>query len=215
MYEIDEQREELQIQEKYEELLAACKQIKKLTPQEEEDIFRAYAIAKQAHNGTRRKSGEPYIFHPLAVALIAVKEIGLGPIAVICALLHDVVEDTEITLDNIRMLFGDRVATLVEHETAPASDHLTWREKRTIQVEQLASASYDCKVVAIGDKLSNLRGITRDCRLYGDATWKLFHAPNGKDDIEWYYRSMGEALRDLSETLAYKEFVWLLELTFG
>ena len=75
MYEIDEQREELQIQEKYEELLSACRQIKTLTPQEEEDIFRAYAIAKKAHNGTRRKSGEPYIFHPLAVALIAVKEV--------------------------------------------------------------------------------------------------------------------------------------------
>jgi hypothetical protein len=51
--------------------------------------------------------------------------------------------------------------------------------------------------------------------LYGDATWKLFHAPNGKADIEWYYRSIGEALHDLSGTLVYKEFAWLLELTFG
>lgn len=162
MYEIDEQREELQIQEKYEELLAACKQIKKLTPQEEEDIFRAYAIAKQAHNGTRRKSGEPYIFHPLAVALIAVKEIGLGPIAVICALLHDVVEDTEITLDNIRMLFGDRVATIVDGVTK-IEDVMELHESESKQAENyrkiLLSMCGDAYVIFLKlcDRLHNMR----------------------------------------------------------
>lgn len=162
MYEIDEQREELQIQEKYEELLAACRQIKKLTPQEEEDIFRAYAIAKQAHSGTRRKSGEPYIFHPLAVALIAVKEVGLGPIAVICALLHDVVEDTEITLENIRMLFGDRVATIVDGVTK-IEDVIELHQSESKQAENyrkiLLSMCRDAYVIFLKlcDRLHNMR----------------------------------------------------------
>ena len=162
MYEIDEQREELQIQEKYEELLEACRQIKMLTPQEEEDIFRAYAIAKQAHNGTRRKSGEPYIFHPLAVALIAVKEVGLGPIAVICALLHDVVEDTEITLDSIRMLFGDRVATIVDGVTK-IKDVIELHQSESKQAENyrkiLLSMCRDAYVIFLKlcDRLHNMR----------------------------------------------------------
>src|SRR5574344_357577 len=109
--------EDEQITAKYEELFAVCKERRNLTQQEEDDILRAFNVARQAHDGTRRKSGEPYIFHPLAVALIAVKEIGLGPIAVICALLHDVVEDTDITLDQIRLLFGDRVALIVDGVT--------------------------------------------------------------------------------------------------
>lgn len=116
-YVIDEKREEQEIQAKYDELLEACRKIYPITQEQEDEIFRAFQLAKTAHAGTRRKSGEPYIFHPLAVALIAVKEVGLGPIAVVCALLHDVVEDTNITLDEIRTIFGDRVAVIVDGVT--------------------------------------------------------------------------------------------------
>lgn len=116
-YVIDEVREEQEIQARFDELMEACRQQKKLTRDERSQIVRAFQIAKKAHAGTRRKSGEPYIFHPLAVALIAVKEVGLGPIAVVCALLHDVVEDTEISLDELRMVFGDRVAKIVDGVT--------------------------------------------------------------------------------------------------
>lgn len=106
-----------QIQHKYEELIAACKQRIALSPKDEDEIHRAFIMARDAHNGVRRKSGEPYIFHPLAVAQIAVEEVGLGATAAICALLHDVVEDTEIGLDQIRLLFGDRVALIVDGVT--------------------------------------------------------------------------------------------------
>ena len=175
----------------------------------------AAKFAIVAHRGTeRRGKGYPYILHPMEAAAI-VATVTSDPEMLAAAVLHDTVEDTDVTLEQIREKFGDRVALLVQHETAPESNHLTWREKRAMQVEQLALAPYDSKVVAIGDKLSNLRGIARDYHLYGDATWKLFHAPGGKTDVEWYYRSLGDALSDLSETLAYKEFVWLLELTFG
>jgi myo-inositol-1(or 4)-monophosphatase len=107
------------------------------------------------------------------------------------------------------------VAELVQHETEPSDESLTWREKKTAQLSQLANAPFDSKVVALGDKLSNMRGIAWDYRKVGDEVWKLFHAPNGKSDVEWYYRSLANALAELKETLAYQEFVNLLEEVFG
>ena len=114
---MDEIPEELLVKQKYDELVATCKANQQLTTEDEDNIFRAFTIASNAHSDTRRKSGELYIFHPLAVAQIAVEEVGLGPIAVVCALLHDVVEDTDITLETIRAVFGDRVARIVDGVT--------------------------------------------------------------------------------------------------
>lgn len=162
MYVIDEAREERDIQAKYEELIEACRFLKPLSPDEEAGIFRAYQIAKRAHAGTRRKSGEPYIFHPLAVALIAVKEVGLGPIAVICALLHDVVEDTEITLEELRMVFGDRVARIVDGVTK-INDVMVLQQSASKQAENyrkiLLSMCNDPYVIFLKlcDRLHNMR----------------------------------------------------------
>lgn len=114
---MDEIPEELLVKQKYDELVATCKANQQLTTEDEDNIFRAFTIASNAHSDTRRKSGELYIFHPLAVAQIAVEEVGLGPIAVVCALLHDVVEDTDITLETLRAVFGDRVARIVDGVT--------------------------------------------------------------------------------------------------
>lgn len=161
-YVIDEVREEREIQERYEELIAACRDLKSLTRQEEAQILRAFQLAKTAHAGTRRKSGEPYIFHPLAVALIAVKEVGLGPIAVVCALLHDVVEDTEITLEELRMLFGDRVATIVDGVTK-IDDVMVMQQAESKQAENyrkiLLSMCNDAYVIFLKlcDRLHNMR----------------------------------------------------------
>ena len=162
MYTIDEKREEREIKAKYNELIKACRALKTLTPEEESDIFRAFQMAKKAHAGTRRKSGEPYIFHPLAVALIAVKEVGLGPIAVISALLHDVVEDTDITLDEIRMVFGDRVATIVDGVTK-IEDVMLLQQTESKQAENyrkiLLSMCNDAYVIFLKlcDRLHNMR----------------------------------------------------------
>ena len=162
MYEIDEAREELEIQAKYYELIAACRDLKPLTADEEAGILRAYRMAKSAHAGTRRKSGEPYIFHPLAVALIAVKEVGLGPIAVISALLHDVVEDTDITLDELRMVFGERVATIVDGVTK-IDDVMVIQQAESKQAENyrkiLLSMCNDAYVIFLKlcDRLHNMR----------------------------------------------------------
>ena len=162
MYTIDEEREEQDIQSRYEELVEACRSIKDLSSAEEADILRAFSVAKKAHEGTRRKSGEPYIFHPLAVALIAVREVGLGPIAVICALLHDVVEDTDITLDELRVLFGDRVARIVDGVTK-IEDVMILQQSESKQAENyrkiLLSMCNDPYVIFLKlcDRLHNMR----------------------------------------------------------
>ena len=131
------------------------------------------------------------------------------------AILHDTVEDTDVTIEQIRERFGDRVAMLVQNETAPMDENMTWREKKTAQLKQLTDAPYDSKIVALGDKFSNLSGIALDYRQIGDEVWKRFHAPNGKPDVEWYYRSLAEALSELSDKQAYKEYLKLLEEVFG
>ena len=176
---------------------------------------KAVKFAVEAHQGTeRRGKGYPYIVHPMEAAAI-VATISNDQELLAAAILHDTVEDTDVTIEQIREQFGDRVAELVQHETAPLDENMTWREKKTVQVHQLVSAPYDSKVVALGDKLSNMYGIAIDYRRVGDEVWKLFHAPNGKSDVEWYYRSLGEALSELSDTLAYQKFVALLEEVFG
>ena len=164
-YVIDEAREARDIQARYEELITACRELKPLTSSEEAQILRAFQIARKAHDGTRRKSGEPYIFHPLAVALIAVKEVGLGPIAVICALLHDVVEDTDITLDELRMVFGDRVATIVDGVTK-IDDVMVMQQAESKQAENyrkiLLSMCDDAYVIFLKlcDRLHNMRTLS-------------------------------------------------------
>lgn len=184
-------------------------------PLETSFFDKAVKFAVDAHSGTeRRAKGYPYIIHPMEAAAI-VASMTTDQEMLAAAVLHDTVEDTDVTLEQIRELFGDRVAALVQHETAPLDRSLTWRERKTIQVEKLKSAPLDSKIVALGDKLSNIQGIALDYRQIGDEVWSRFHAPNGKSDVEWYYRSLAEALSELSNTIAYQEFVSMMEEVFG
>ena len=111
-YTMNEEEEKKEILRKYRALLRALKP--KLKPGSKEQVRVAFEIAAEAHKTTRRKSGEPYILHPLAVAMICVEEIGLGVRSTICALLHDTVEDTDITLDMIEREFGAEIAKIVD-----------------------------------------------------------------------------------------------------
>ncbi len=174
---------------------------------------RAATFAIEAHRSTeRRGKGFPYIIHPMEAATI-VATITSDPEVLAAAILHDTVEDTNVTVEQIESLFGPRVARMVNTETADKS--LSWRERRQLQMERFAAADRDSQIVAIGDKLSNLRAIAIDYRSMGDALWSRFHAPDGKADIEWYYRGLCAALSALADTPPYREFVSLLEITFG
>ena len=101
------------IKEKWEELLQSCTKICK-NDEDWEFIKRAFFLAKEAHGGVRRRSGEPYLLHPIAVAKIVVDEIGLGVKSVVAALLHDVVEDTEYTVEDMERIFGPKIAKMVD-----------------------------------------------------------------------------------------------------
>ena len=111
-YTMNEEEEKKEILRKYRALLRALKP--KLKPGNKEQVRLAFEIAAEAHKTMRRKSGEPYILHPLAVAMICVEEIGLGVRSTICALLHDTVEDTDITLEMVSREFGPEIAKIVD-----------------------------------------------------------------------------------------------------
>ncbi len=111
-YTMNEEEEKKEILRKYRALLRALKT--KLKPGNKAQIREAFEMAAEAHKNMRRKSGEPYILHPLAVSMICVEEIGLGVRSTICALLHDTVEDSDITLDMVSREFGPEIAKIVD-----------------------------------------------------------------------------------------------------
>jgi guanosine-3',5'-bis(diphosphate) 3'-pyrophosphohydrolase len=132
-----------------------------LNDDDRKDIRRAFELATKAHVEQRRKSGEPYILHPIEVARICVEEIGLGPTAVVCALLHDVVEDTDVSLKSIHDEFGDRVALIVDGLTKLDSLHDSESPQAENLSKVLRAMIADVRVVLIkmADRLHNLRTI--------------------------------------------------------
>lgn len=145
------------IQSAYRKLLKSIKS--RMDDVDRRNIRQAYEIAVDAHSKQRRKSGEPYILHPIEVARICSEEIGLGPTAIVAALLHDVVEDTNVTLEDIRNKFGEKIANIVDGLTKLKSDF----NPTTAQAENfkkvLSTLIYDVRVVLIkmADRMHNMR----------------------------------------------------------
>ena len=180
-------------------------------------LDRAIIFAVRAHAGTeRRGKGFPYIVHPMeAVEIVATMTPDQELLA--AAVLHDTVEDTDVTIEQIRTEFGERVASFVAAESdephqRPDSVE-NWHDRKQAAINRIARASRDAKIVALGDKLSNMRAIARDYALQGDALWDLFHAKDPKDH-EWHYRGLADALSELQDTFAYKEFENLINQVF-
>ena len=182
-------------------------------------LDKAIEFAVRAHHNTeRRGKGFPYIVHPLeAVAIVATITPDQELLA--AAALHDVVEDTEFTLADLRREFGERVARMVEWESDKfidgRSEEDSWRDRKQAAIDRLAAAPRDAKIVAMGDKLSNMRAIARDYDQLGDKLWERFHAPGGRVDHEWHYRGLAQSLSDLAGTPAFTEFVRLIRHVFG
>ena len=181
-------------------------------------VDRAILFAVKAHSGTeRRGKGFPYVIHPMeAMAIVAT--ITPDPELLAAAALHDTVEDTDITLDVLRAEFGERVAKLVADEsdvfTEGKSEEETWHQRKKAAIDRLARAPHDAKIVALGDKLSNMRAIARDYAAQGDALWNIFHAKDPKNH-EWHYRGLADALRELQDTPAFQEFEQLINQVFA
>ena len=151
--------DEILIKEKWEDLLYSCTKICK----NDEDwnfIKRAFFLAKEAHQGVRRRSGEPYLLHPIAVAKIAVEEIGLGVKSVVAALLHDVVEDTEYTVEDMERIFGPKIASMVDGLTKMSGVfNADTSEQAEYFRKVLLTLSDDVRVILIkiADRLHNMR----------------------------------------------------------
>ena len=186
-------------------------------PLNTELLDRAIVFAVNAHAGTeRRGKGFPYIVHPLeAVEIVATMTSDLELLA--AAALHDTVEDTDTTIEQIRAEFGNRVASLVAAESDEPHQHRdsieNWRARKQAAMDRIASGSREAKIVALGDKLSNMRAIARDYAVQGDAIWSIFHSNDPKDH-EWHYRGLAAALIELKDTFAYKEFEQLINQVF-
>ena len=187
-------------------------------PIDTELLDRAIVFAVHAHAGTERRGKSfPYIVHPMeAVAIVATMTSDQELLA--AAALHDTVEDTDTTVEQIRAAFGNRVAEIVAMESdepLQESDSTeNWRARKQAAIDRLATASRDAKMVALGDKLSNMRAIARDYAAQGDALWSIFRVKERKAH-EWHYRELAEALHELQETFAYKEFEQLIHQVFG
>lgn len=182
-------------------------------------VDKAIKFAVDAHSNTeRRGKGFPYVIHVLE-AMEIVASITNDKELLAAAALHDTVEDTDVTVERIRLEFGDRVAALVAAESdamdPSVSEAESWRDRKQVAIDRLAAAGRDAKIVALGDKLSNMRAIARDYRKQGDKLWDLFHAPGGKSDHEWHYRGLAASLEELSDTDAYAEFCAQIEQVFG
>lgn len=181
-------------------------------------LDRAILFAVKAHHNTeRRGKGFPYIVHPMeAVEIVATITPNQELLA--AAALHDTIEDTDVTVEDIRREFGDRVAELVHAEsdqfTEGVSEEDSWHDRKQAAIDRLRHASHDAKIVAMGDKLSNMRAIWRDYRTKGDDLWNIFHVKD-KASHEWHYRGLADSLSELSDTFAYQEFVKLIDEVFN
>src|SRR6187455_1503398 len=157
-YNLNEEQEKKLILREYRALLRVLKP--KLKPGDKELVRTAFEMAADAHKSMRRKSGEPYILHPLAVSRICVEEIGLGVRSTICALLHDTVEDTDVTLEDIEREFGSEIARIIDGLTKISN---VVDSNSTQQAENfkkiLLTLTDDPRVILIklADRLHNMR----------------------------------------------------------
>lgn len=180
MTEIDLEKERKEILKAFKSLLRA---VKTRSREQTKMIRKAFDVALDAHKDMRRKSGEPYIYHPIAVARICAEEMGLGATSVVCALLHDTVEDTHITLDDVEDLFGPKCRRIIDGLTKIPE---VFDENASIQAENfrkmILTISDDIRVVLIklADRLHNMRtldSMRADKQLKIASETKFLYAP--------------------------------------
>ena len=179
----------------------------------------AVKFAKKAHKGqTRKGSNAPYIEHPLEVVEI-VKTMTDDEDIWSAAILHDTVEDTEVTQEDIYKKFGKRISELVasntenKRESLPASE--TWKIRKQETLDRL-SGTKDLaeKIIVLADKLSNIRQLANDYAREGESVWKKFNQKD-KNEHKWYYESILEATEELREYEAWREYSNLVKNIFS
>ncbi len=174
-----------------------------------------YAIyfATKAHNGQKRKTDKEVdmIFHPFTVSMI-LQRAGASTNAVIAGVLHDVVEDTKYTLEDVKNEFGEAVAKIVWEVSENKS--LEWKERKIDAINKMKTASLDGKLVECADKISNLECLYAVYQEKGNDVWKDFNKP--VEEQKWYYKSMYDAVIENTneENELFKKYKEILDKIF-
>lgn len=184
-----------------------------------EKVTKAIEFAANAHDGmVRKKDKTPYILHPLEAAVI-VGTMTDNQDVISAAVLHDVVEDTGITIEEIEEKFGARVRKLVESETEDKRADLppenTWRIRKEESLEELANCGdADVLMLWLGDKLANMRSFYRLWKNEGENMWLSFNQKDPEQQY-WYYSTIAELTSPLKDYPAWQEYNKLVNIVFG
>lgn len=171
----------------------------------------AIRFAVAAHAGqTRKGSSEPYITHPTEAAII-LAQMGADDELIAAGLLHDTLEDTGTTAEELEEAFGKHVLTLVQSDSENKA--LSWEERKQATLDALQSAGREEQMLALADKLANMRSIAKDFSDIGDALWQRFN--RGYEQQKWYYTGLHTALGALTGLAAYAEFGQLINSVFS
>ena len=177
-------------------------------------VDKAIAFATKAHEGQFRKGTlRPYIVHPIEVCDI-VASMTRDEDIISAAVLHDTIEDCpQITEEILAEEFGERVASIVAQESEDKSK--TWKERKGNTIEHLKTAPKEVQMIALADKLSNMRDIDRDYPVCGEDLWLRFRMKK-KETIAWYYKGVRDSLKESFEGVeAYEEYCKLVAKNFG
>lgn len=181
-------------------------------------LSEAIIFAVKAHDGMTRKSSTlPYIVHPMEVAVIA-STMTQDKTVLSAAVLHDVVEDTPVTIDEIKEVFSEEIASLVAYETENKRVHMSsaesWQTRKEEAINLLKKTQdIRVKIIFLSDKLANMRSFYEQYLVHGEKLWSFF---NQKDPSKqyWYYKSICDATEELSDFKAWKEYKSLLNIVF-
>lgn len=169
-------------------------------------IAKALRLAAMSHKDDTRKGKElPYIVHPVEVAMI-LQENGMDDDIIIAGLLHDTLEDTSLTKNEIKKEFDKRIADLVvaASEKLDNRDDIPWKERKKHTLEFLKNAEREVKILSCADKLSNAKSMLKDLGIYENDFWERFNA--GYEQQKWYYMGLIESLKSLEGNEIYEEF---------
>jgi myo-inositol-1(or 4)-monophosphatase len=182
-------------------------------------VSKAIIFATKAHDKMRRKNSEvPYIIHPLEAAVI-VSTMTSNQEVIAAAVLHDVVEDAGITIEQVYEEFGEYVRFLVASETENKRENLpsdlTWKIRKEESLEDLKNAK-DVNILKVwlGDKLANIRSIYEEWKINGDKMWVHFNQKDPKEHA-WYYKTIAEYTSALKEYRAWQEYNEIVKIVFG
>jgi len=174
-------------------------------------IDEAIIFAAKKHSGQPRKGTDiPYIVHPVEVMKILIEN-KCSEKVIIAGILHDTIEDANVSPNKIKNKFGKDILQIVQSESEDKSK--TWEERKQATIDHLKTASLETKLVCCADKLSNIRSMASDKNIVGNKLWERFNAP--KERIQWYYKGVSSALPELEKYPMYQELNVLINEVFN